>query len=369
MTVPNTPPGAPQGGNPLGISEDLPQGADQGDASGGLPKGAGGLPKDTGDGARGQAPTAAEPAAAQDTPAASDREAAQPVSETPETTAAQPSGRWTGLTRSAHGNRLMDELRVGAPILGACLLLGVLLGALWYWLAPEVPLVVHGQSVLYVDPEGEQRAGADGTFVLLGLAFGLVTAGAAFLRTRQRGGGVVVALALGLGGLAGSLIAWRLGMALGPTTNLIAHAKQVGDGHTFNEALQLSAYGALLAWPFAALLALLALTATFGKREQDPPPYWAGPVLPSAGGPVDELPVPTAAEGEGVSDASDASGAADPSAADAGAAEKPEASPGAGPVVGAQAVGGQGTGTPAGQTVGSPSAPADLGADSTRQPQ
>lgn len=298
-----------------------------------------------------------------------------------EATAPQPSTRWT---------RLLGELRVGAPILGACLVLGVLLGALWYWLAPEVPLVVHGQSVLYVDPEGEQRAGADGTFVLLGLAFGLITSVGSFLYTRQRGGGIVVAVMLGVGGLAGSLIAWPLGIELGPTKDLIGHAKQVGDGHTFNEALQLSAHGALLAWPFAALLALLALTAAFGKREQDPPPYWAGPVLPSAGGPVDELKPPAGAEGEG-SSAGEAA-----ASGDAGASGSPDAPSGPGPVVGAQAVGGQSVGgqslggqgvggqavggqgagsqavagTSVGsQAVGGQSAPADLGADSTRQPQ
>ncbi|GAA1224582.1 hypothetical protein GCM10009665_13510 [Kitasatospora nipponensis] len=172
--------------------------------------------------------------------------------------------------------RGLRELWTAAPIGLVCLLLGVVMGLLWLWWAPEVPLVVHGQSVLYVDPEGEQRAAADGTFLLLGVGFGLLTAGGAFVATRQRGGGIAVAVLLAVGGLFGSLIAWKLGAALGPTTNLVGHAKQVGDGHTFYEALDLGAKGALLAWPMTAMVVLLGLSAALGKREEDPPPYWAG---------------------------------------------------------------------------------------------
>ncbi|WP_329563363.1 ABC transporter permease [Kitasatospora sp. NBC_01266] len=271
---------------------------------------------------------------------------------------------------SALRARLLPELRVGAPIFGACLVLGVLMGAMWYWLAPEVPLVVHGQSVLYVDPEGEQRAGADGTFVLLGLGFGLVTALAAFLYTQRRGGGIVVAGGLTAGGLVGSLIAMFLGIALGPTSDIIAHAKQVGDGHNFSEALQLGAKGALLAWPMAALVALLALTAAFGKREQDPPPYWAGPVVPSAGGPVDELAPPVAGADAGAGAGAGSGAAAAPSdqaesaaaaGPDAPAAPANQAAP-VKPVVPANPV------VPPPSSGGS-SASADQGADSARQTQ
>ncbi|MCC9308942.1 hypothetical protein LN042_17920 [Kitasatospora sp. RB6PN24] len=197
--------------------------------------------------------------------------------------------------------RLRAELRIALPIGFGCLLLGLLMGALWYWLAPEVPLVVQGNSVLYVDPEGEQSAGAVGTFVLLGIAFGLVTALVAFLLTRRRGGGIAMAVALGLGGVGGSLIAVWLGEKLGPTSNIIGHAKQVGEGHTFYENLTLPAHGALLAWPIAAMVLLLALTATFGKREEHPEPQWVGPLPPAddgSGNPWAPQPSEPPAEGD-----------------------------------------------------------------------
>ncbi|MBV6696266.1 hypothetical protein [Kitasatospora aureofaciens] len=173
-------------------------------------------------------------------------------------------------------HRLLPELRFGAGTVLACILLGLVMAGLWAWLAPKVPLVVDRDRILYADPEGEQRAGADAVFVLLGLGMGTVTALGAFLVTRRRGGGVAVAAGLAIGGLLGSLGAWRLGRWLGPSDNLIAEARRVGTGGHFNADIDLGAHGALLAWPMAAMVVLLALSAAFGKREEDPPPYWAG---------------------------------------------------------------------------------------------
>jgi hypothetical protein len=168
---------------------------------------------------------------------------------------------------------MKTELREAAVITVAVALGGVLLGLLWWWLAPHVPLVGDrsgGSWVVYLkDSEGEQAVGVDGTFTLLGLGFGLVSAVLVFLLRRR--GGVPLVVALGLGALLGSLLAWRFGVWLGPTTDVLAHAKQVGKGVTFSAPLKLSAKAALLAWPLAALLVHLGLTALFGPRDPEPP--------------------------------------------------------------------------------------------------
>ncbi|MFJ5231703.1 hypothetical protein ACIQBJ_17635 [Kitasatospora sp. NPDC088391] len=173
--------------------------------------------------------------------------------------------------------QLGPELRIGAVITVVGAVLGGVLGLLWLWLAPRIGYQVSGNRILYRDPEGEELIGAVGVFSTLGLAFGLATALAAFLWTRSRGGGIAVAVGLALGGLLGSLGAWQLGVRLGPTSDLRAHALAVGDGGRFDGPLELSAHGALLVWPMTAMIALLALSATFGKREPDRPPYWAMP--------------------------------------------------------------------------------------------
>ncbi|UFR05032.1 AAA family ATPase [Streptomyces sp. Go40/10] len=171
------------------------------------------------------------------------------------------------------GPGMKTELREAAVVTVAVALGGVLLGLLWWWLAPHVPLVgdeIDKNWVVYLkDSEGEQAVGVDGTFILLGLAFGLVSAVAVFLLRRR--GGVPLVVAVGLGGLLGSLLAWRLGVWLGPESDVLAHARAVGKGVTFPAPLKLSAKGALLAWPLAGLLAHLGLTALFGPRDPEAP--------------------------------------------------------------------------------------------------
>ncbi|MFD4876957.1 DUF2567 domain-containing protein [Streptomyces sp. NPDC058420] len=157
---------------------------------------------------------------------------------------------------------------------------GVLLGVLWWWLAPHVPLVgdvVDKSWVVYLkDSEGEQAVGVDGTFTLLAVAFGVVSALVVFLLRRR--GGVPLVAALALGGLLASFIAWRLGVWFGPTKDVLAHAKAVGKGVTFSAPLKLGAKGALLAWPVAALVVHLGLTALFGPRDPEPVYLQQGPV-------------------------------------------------------------------------------------------
>ncbi len=148
------------------------------------------------------------------------------------------------------------------------LLGGVLLGLLWWWLAPPVPLVSDGSAVYLKETEGEQAAGVDGTFTLLALGVGALSALVVFLVRRR--GGVPLVVALTVGGLLGAVLAWRLGVWLGPETDVAARAKEVGEGVTFSAPLKLSAKGALLAWPLAGVLVHLGLTALFGPRDPDP---------------------------------------------------------------------------------------------------
>ncbi|EDY60043.1 MULTISPECIES: DUF2567 domain-containing protein [Streptomyces] len=176
--------------------------------------------------------------------------------------------------RYGHGGPGMKtELLEGTVIMVAVALAGALLGVLWWWLAPHVPLVgdvdEQGSWVVYLkDTEGEQAVGVDGTLTLLALAFGFVSALAVFLWRRR--GGVPLVVGLAVGGVLASLLAWRVGTWLGPTSDVIAHAKAVGKGVTFSAPLKLGAKGALLAWSFAGLVVHLGLTALFGPRDPEP---------------------------------------------------------------------------------------------------
>ncbi|MGC9543001.1 AAA family ATPase [Streptomyces sp. UG1] len=170
------------------------------------------------------------------------------------------------------GPGMKTEVREAAVVTVVVALFGALLGVLWWRLAPSVPLVgdvVDGQWVVYFkDSEGEQAVGVDGTFTLLALGFGLVSAFAVFLWRRR--GGVPLVVAMAVGGLLGALLAWRVGVWLGPSGDVIAQAKEAGEGVAFSAPLKLGAKGALLAWPLGALVVHLGLMALFGPRDAEP---------------------------------------------------------------------------------------------------
>jgi len=187
---------------------------------------------------------------------------------------APPSGSHVLPGKDPDAQERRTELLQGALVAVVLTVAGVALGLLWLWLAPRVPLVSDDTAVFLKNSEGEEAIGADGTFVLLALAFGLVSAVAVFLLRRR--GGIPLVVGLALGGLLGSLLAWGLGTWLGPTSDVVAHAKEVGKGVTFDAPLKLHAVGAaVLAWPIAATAVHLGLTALFGPR--DPEPEWMSP--------------------------------------------------------------------------------------------
>lgn len=144
-------------------------------------------------------------------------------------------------------------------------LTGVVLGLVWLWLSPRVPMVSDGQAVYLKDTEGEEAVGGDGTFILIAVVLGVLSAAAVFWRYRK--GGIGVVLGLAAGGALASVIGWRLGVALGPTTDIVAHAKAVGPKVVFDGPLELRAKSAIVAFPAAAMLAHLALTSVFGPRD------------------------------------------------------------------------------------------------------
>ncbi|MEV7730754.1 AAA family ATPase [Streptomyces sp. NPDC088921] len=193
-----------------------------------------------------------------------------------------PDPRYTAPAEPRYGQDgpgMKTELLEALAVTVAVAVLGALLGVLWWWLAPHVPLIgdvdEQGSWVVYLkDTEGEQAVGVDGTFTLLALAFGFVSALVVFLWRRR--GGVPLVVGLAVGGILGSFLAWRVGTWLGPSSDVLAHAKAVGKGVTFSAPLKLGAKGALLAWSLAGLVVHLGLTALFGPR--DPEPIYGEPV-------------------------------------------------------------------------------------------
>lgn len=170
--------------------------------------------------------------------------------------------------------RALREFVVAA--LPTALIGGVPLSLLWWWLSPRVPVISDGEAVMLHNSEGQEAIAIDGTFLLAGLALGVVIGTAVFLLRRQGGPAVVLGLAVGAG--LGSLLAWQLGIWLGPAEDVVSAALAAGPGVVFDAPLELDARGVLLGLPFGALAAHLICVALWGPRDPQPAPaefpYW-----------------------------------------------------------------------------------------------
>ncbi|GAA0425191.1 hypothetical protein Aca07nite_33750 [Actinoplanes capillaceus] len=127
------------------------------------------------------------------------------------------SQAWQQMWRLNEGSRRpwRRSLAVAAGTAATIAVLGVLLGLLWAWLTPTVPVVLTGAGKAQAYDMSERYVAADGWMTLLGLGFGvLVTLGAWLILRRDRGpyllGGVVVGTLV-----AGHWVAPSVGELLG----------------------------------------------------------------------------------------------------------------------------------------------------------
>jgi Protein of unknown function (DUF2567) len=96
----------------------------------------------------------------------------------------------------------------------AVAVLGAPLGWLWAWLTPDVPVQVVPGGVVPTEEQPEEFFAADGWFILLGVAFGLLAAVAVwFLLRRHRG--PVALVAVTVGAVGAGLLAWWVGHRIG----------------------------------------------------------------------------------------------------------------------------------------------------------
>lgn len=153
------------------------------------------------------------------------------------------------------------------------------MGILWRAVAPLGVVEVRADGLYRAGGEGDEASiAAGGWFLLLGLAVGIVVAALVYLRWRPLDFSMLFGLALG--GLLGSVIAWRLGMLLGPRA-IETTARGLKGGSRFDGPLTLPLMGALVAWPLASVIASFGLVA--GVSDDAPGPDAAPWLRPDAG--------------------------------------------------------------------------------------
>ena len=159
-----------------------------------------------------------------------------------------------------------SELRTGLVVVAGSLLAAVPVGILWYVVAPLPRLVTRTDGVFQTGGEIEVAIAADGWFAICSATAGLVVVLVVFARMRRARMGPLLGLVIG--GLAGAIVAWRIGAALGPA-GIRETVKGLAPGTEFDGPLKLSALGVLVAWPLASTVAYFALTAGLEPKAGD----------------------------------------------------------------------------------------------------
>jgi len=177
--------------------------------------------------------------------------------------------RWWGMAATSH--RPWKRTALAAVLSAiAVLALGAPLGLLWAWLAPSVPVVATGDSIVVNDPSPEQYIAADGWYTLLGLGFGLLVAAVAWLVLRRDRGPFlllgVVAGALG----AGYYVAPWIGEMIGRSG--YEHWRAIATrGATYLAPPAVHSTGPKLVSAFAAAIVLTLLAGWSNDPDLDQP--------------------------------------------------------------------------------------------------
>ena len=159
-------------------------------------------------------------------------------------------------------------LAASAVTLAAFLAGGVLAAALWEWFADPPYSVVSGDNAFQGSEQLGRRFGIDAAFAWASLVVAVPLGALVGLRWHRVGW--PLAFTLTVAGALASVIAWRLGVVLGPAAprELLVSAQ---DGDRLYEPLELQALGLLLTSPVGALIGFMAVVAAVGDREQEQP--------------------------------------------------------------------------------------------------
>lgn len=150
--------------------------------------------------------------------------------------------------------RWQRDLPVAGVLVAVLVLLGAPVGLLWHVLAPRLTVELGPDGPAAQGLEGKAFIGADGTFLVVVLAAGILTGALAWLLARR--GGPWTVLGLVIGGLLAAKIAAVVGVRPGKShvQALLHDPSATGSVKLF---LKLRASWVLVGWPVGALAAFL----------------------------------------------------------------------------------------------------------------
>lgn len=146
--------------------------------------------------------------------------------------------------------------------------LGVVVGAAWWALTPPSRMEKRTTGVFVLDQARETAVAADGWFAVCALTTGVLTG--FLVAVLGRGDRLAQLLGITVGGLLGSLVAWRVGAALGPDA-VADQVRGLRTGARFQGPLRLSALGVLMMWPTSAVIVFFAAVAGLDSSRHERP--------------------------------------------------------------------------------------------------
>ena len=183
------------------------------------------------------------------------------------------------------------DSRTAAGVVGLLLVVGIPAGLLWWWVAPQPLYRVAAEGLYLAGSQPQAAEAADGWFLIITGAIGVVAGVLVWLRCRETPLGAL--LGLFVGGLAGAALAAAIGLLLGREDPFAAAIGTLTDG-----SLEIHAWGVLLAEAGLAVVVWLLLDLLVLREEPaadrveaggdagpDPEPSGADGALPTEGEP------------------------------------------------------------------------------------
>lgn len=162
---------------------------------------------------------------------------------------------------------MAQHLRHAAAAALLAVLCGPLMGTLWWVLAPTISYEVRDDGVFANPDAPNDWFGADGWFLVLGAAFGLVLGLATFWRRGDHPVCSLLGLAVGAAGAAG-LARW-VGGVLGPSA-VADQLEGASTGDLLMAPLEVSALGVLVVPALVAVTGFAAMVASVGATAPIP---------------------------------------------------------------------------------------------------
>lgn len=145
----------------------------------------------------------------------------------------------------------------------AAILLGIVAGLVWLWLAQPAEWEARSNGIVLTEAASKGQFSVIVVFVMIG-AVASVLCGWAVVRVLPQLGWLLTPVVVGLT-LAACLVAWRVGVELGPPSPGSVAGVKVGD--RVPSELAVDGGAPFLVWPIFGLVGVIAAT-WFGERRK-----------------------------------------------------------------------------------------------------